>query len=113
MSLLRTNGNTVQEPRRIATGSAWTDLQAEIWHLPGISSVRIMSENKDPEIVWILSGAAVVHEREIGGQWLKTPVKKRDFFLTAPGPAYEVKSVVTGPGSYEAMRVVLGLPVFL
>jgi hypothetical protein len=36
----------------------------------------------EPRIVRILSGAAVVEERELGGRWLKTRVERGNFFLT-------------------------------
>ena len=71
-----------------------------------------MSETKEPQIVWILSGEAQFEEREIGGKWLRTNISKGDFFLTAPGPLYEMRWKATGALPYQAMVVSLGLPVF-
>jgi len=72
-----------------------------------------MPETKEPQIVWILAGEAQFEERELGGRWLKTTIVKGDFFLTAPGPLYEMRWKVIGPLPYQAMVVSLGLPVFL
>jgi AraC family transcriptional regulator len=94
-------------------GRAWRDLQVETIDLPSVEKGRIMSETKEPQIVWILAGNAQFEEREIGGRWLTTNINKGDFFLTAPGPLYEMRWKVTGPLPYQAMVVSLALPVFL
>jgi AraC family transcriptional regulator len=95
-----------------SVGRAWRDLQVETFNLAAVEKGRVMSELKEPQIVWILSGEAQFEEREIGGRWLRTNIAKGDFFLTAPGPLYEMRWKVTGPLPYQAMLVSLGLPVF-
>jgi AraC family transcriptional regulator len=92
-------------------GSPWHDLLVEISPLPHSETSRIIPGNRHPEIVQILSGTAVVEEREIGGQWLRTTVKPGDLFLTAPGPSYELKHTGIGSGPYEVMLVALAQPV--
>jgi AraC family transcriptional regulator len=95
-----------------SVGRAWKDLQVETVNLPPIERGRIMSETNEIQIVWILAGQAQFDEREIGGRWLTTNIAKGDFFLTAPGPLYEMRWKVTGPLPYQAMIVSLALPVF-
>ena len=94
-------------------GRVWKDLQVETRTLHRIDKGRIIAENKEPQVVWIMSGAAEFEEREIGGQWLKTHIKQGDFFLTAPGPPYELRWKTTGPEPYQAMLVNLGMPIFI
>src|ERR1700752_128625 len=69
--------------------------------------VRVYSE---PRVERILSGAAVVEEREPGGPWLKTHVQAGDFFLTASQSPYEVRWRAIEP--HQTMHVYLGLPLF-
>jgi AraC family transcriptional regulator len=95
-----------------SVGRAWKDLQVETVNLPAIQKGTIMSETKEVQVVLILAGAAQFEEREIGGRWLTSNIAKGDFFLTAPGPLYEMRWKVTGPLPYQAMVVSLGLPVF-
>ena len=66
----------------------------------------------EPFIVQVLSGAAVVEERELGGPWLKTRVEAGDFFLTASQSPYELRWKAIGPEPFGTMHLHLGLPVF-
>jgi AraC family transcriptional regulator len=93
------------------TGATWKDLQVEIRELLPTETGRIIPENAEPQIVWILAGSARFEEREIGGSWLRTDIEKGDFFLTAPGPPYELRWKTTRL-PYRAMLVSLALPVF-
>jgi AraC family transcriptional regulator len=95
----------------IGTGAAWKDLQVETRELRPAETGRIIPENNEPQIVWMLSGSARFEEREIGGCWLRTDIQKGDFFLTAPGPPYELRWKATSL-PYRAMLVSLALPVF-
>jgi len=67
--------------------------------------IRVFPESKEPEIAWILSGETVTEERVLGGQWLQTIAKAGDFYLTAPGPAYELKSSPLGVQPLRVMSV--------
>jgi AraC family transcriptional regulator len=106
------DGGRPVEVLATSLGRAWKDLQVETLNLPAVEKGRIMAETKEPQVVWILAGEALFEEREIGGKWLRTNIAKGDFFLTAPGPLYEMRWKVTGALPYQAMAVSLGLPVF-
>jgi AraC family transcriptional regulator len=66
----------------------------------------------EPHIVRILSGTAIVEERELGGPWLKTRVETGDFFLTASKSPYELRWRVVGSEPFQVMHLHLGLPLF-
>src|ERR1700730_1952214 len=89
----------------------WTDLRVRLLKPSHEARNQVFPENKEPEIVWVLSGTRIVEEGELGGHWLKTIAKKDDFYLTAPGPAYEVKSTPSGTQTLRVMCVTLGLPI--
>lgn len=99
----------LRQPERDGAGRAWTELRVEILRSPPVEKGKIMPATKEPEIVWVLSGGAVVEEREVGGQWLRTEVAKGDFFLTAPGPAYELRFETKTTQPFEVMFVTLSL----
>jgi AraC family transcriptional regulator len=77
-------------------------MQVQMVHVGPKPKIKVFPENKEPEIAWIVSGETVVQERVLGEQWLETTAKAGDFYLTAPGPAYEVKSA---PREGQALRV--------
>ena len=68
----------------------------EIYAPVRVEEGRIVPAVTEPQIVWVLGGSAWIEEREIGGRWLRTEVKKDYLFLTAPGPPYEMQWKATG-----------------
>jgi AraC family transcriptional regulator len=65
----------------------------------------------EPLLVWIMSGAAVVEERDIGGMWSANSVKAGDFFITDSDMPYELRWRTSGGKPFEVMHVYLGLPL--
>jgi AraC family transcriptional regulator len=104
--LIQTTDRDYEEESK---GGPWIDLRVRIPKRTRKPAVYLFPENTEPELVWLLSGEAVVDERELGGHWLRTTAKKGDFYLTAPGPAYEVKSRSIGPIPVRVFCVTLGL----
>jgi AraC family transcriptional regulator len=98
--------------RLIAASNGWENLLVRIYSEPRVEESVIYPAVAEPRIVRILSGAAVVEERELGGPWLKTRVEAGDFFLTASQSPYEVRWRAIGPEPFETMHLYLGLPVF-
>ena len=98
--------------RLIAASNGWKNLLVRIYSEPRVEESVIYPAVAEPRIVRILSGAAVIEERELGGPWLKTHVKAGDFFLTASQSPSEVRWRAIGPEPLETMHVYLGLPVF-
>jgi AraC family transcriptional regulator len=98
--------------RLIAASNGWKNLLVRIYSEPGLEERVIYPAVAEPRIVRILSGAAVVEEREPGGPWLKTHVQAGDFFLTAAQSPYEVRWRAIGLEPLNTMHLYLGLPVF-
>src|SRR6202011_3617675 len=98
--------------RLIAASNGWKNLLVRIYSEPRVKESVIYPAVAEPRIVRILSGAAVVEERELGGPWLKTRVEAGDFFLTASQSPYEVRWRAIGPEPFATMHLYLGLPVF-
>src|SRR5580704_15451336 len=69
--------------RLIATSNGWKNLLVRVYSEPRVEENVIYPAVAGPRIVRILSGGAVVEERELGGPWLETRVQAGDFFLTA------------------------------
>jgi AraC family transcriptional regulator len=93
-------------------GGAWKDLLAQVFSRRQVQENILVPAVPEPLIVWILSGTAVVEERELGGEWQAHRVTAGDFFLTTSPLPYEMRWEATGAQSFEVMHVYLGLPVF-
>ncbi len=98
--------------RLIAASNGWKNLLVRIYSLYPVRESTIVPGIAEPFIVRVLSGTAVVEERELGGPWLKTRVETGDFFLTASQSPYELRWRSIGPEPFGAMHLYLGLPVF-
>jgi AraC family transcriptional regulator len=94
----------------MAASNGWKNLLVRIYSEPRVEERVIYPAVAEPRIVRILSGAAVVEERELGGSWLKTRVEAGDLFLTASQLPYEVRWRAIDP--FETMHLYLGSPVF-
>src|SRR4029077_13741487 len=97
--------------RLIAASNGWKNLLVRIYSEPRVEESVIYPAVAEPRIVRILSGAAVIEERELGGPWLKTRVEAGDFFLNACQSPSEVRWRAIGPEPLETMHLYLGLPV--
>jgi AraC family transcriptional regulator len=98
--------------RLIAASNGWKNLLVRIYSEPRVAESVFYPAVAEPRIVRVLSGAAAVEERELGGPWLKTRVEAGDFFLTASQSPYEVRWRAIGSQPFETMHLHLGLPVF-
>src|ERR1700745_1482982 len=98
--------------RLVAASNGWKNLLVRVYSEPRVEEGVIYPAVAEPRIVRILSGAAAVGERELGGPWLKTRVEEGDFFLTTSQSPYEVRWRTIGPEPLETMHLYLGLPVF-
>jgi AraC family transcriptional regulator len=98
--------------RLIAASSGWKNLVVRIYSEPRVEKSVIYPAIAEPRIVRILSGAAVVEERELGGSWAQSRVEAGDFFLTASQSPSEVRWRAIGSDPLSTMHLYLGLPVF-
>jgi AraC family transcriptional regulator len=65
----------------------------------------------EPLLVWIASGAAIVEERPLHGEWLAVPVRQGDFYLTTSPAPVEMRWRSTGEAPFRVMHVYVGLPL--
>jgi len=66
----------------------------------------------EPLIVWVMSGSAVVEERDIGGEWLLNRVEVGDFFLTRSRTPYELRWRAEGGDPFRVMHLYVSVPMF-
>jgi len=74
-----------------SSGRSWKDLLVQIFSRQQVQETILVPAVPEPLIVWILSGAAVVEEREFGGPWQANLVTSGDFFLTTSPTPYELR----------------------
>jgi AraC family transcriptional regulator len=92
-------------------GKPWKDLLVQIFARHSVQESIIIPAVPEPLIVWILSGSAVVEEREIGGNWIANVVTAGDFFLTTSPRPCELRWKASGPDPFHVMHLYLSLDV--
>ncbi len=92
------------------TGSAWSDILVEIYARQRVEDCLLVPAVAEPLIVWILSGRALVEERD-GGAWTGRTVCTGEFFLTTSPTPYELRWRVTSPENLETLHAYVSLPV--
>lgn len=92
-------------------GRAWNDLLVQVFRRDPHQERLLVPAVPEPLIVWVLSGAATVEERELGGPWRSSRVTRGDFFLAhAPAP-YELRWTSEDEEPFEVMHLYLGQPL--
>lgn len=66
----------------------------------------------EPLIVWVMSGQAVVEERDLDGEWVANTVTVGDFFLTRSPTPYEMRWRAIGDAPFQVMHLYLSVPLF-
>lgn len=92
-------------------GKPWKDLLTQIFTRRQTQDVLLIPAVPEPLIVWVLSGSAVVEEREINGEWQANRVTASDFFLTNTPTPYELRWTADKTAPFEVMHLYLGLPL--
>lgn len=95
----------------VGQGEAWRDLKAWIASLPAVGDAASLPSVREPFLAWTLSGEVDFQERENGGPWITHRIRKGSFFLTFGGAPYEVRWRAVTSDSFEAMSVLVGLPL--
>jgi AraC family transcriptional regulator len=80
-----------------SSGHVWKDSFIRIFRRPQVEDSVIVPAVPEPVIVWILSGAVVLEERELGGAWTAHQIAAGDFFLTMSPTPYELRWLATTP----------------
>ncbi len=94
-----------------SSGRPWKDLLVQIFSRNQVQDCILVPAVPEPLIVWVLSGSAIVEERERGSAWQASHVTAGDFFLTHTKSPYEMRWKATGTESFQVMHFYLGLPL--
>ena len=93
-------------------GEAWRDIRLSIFTLPLEMDVFTIPAVSEPFIAWTTSGDIEMQERENNGPWLTSRVRGGTMFLTAAGAPYDLRWKALSPEPFEAVLVILSLPLF-
>ena len=92
-------------------GRPWKDVLAQAFVRRPVQQSLIIPAVPEPLIVWVVSGAARVEERELGGEWLANEVRQGDFFLTTSPRPCELRWATLDPAPFQVLHLYLGLPL--
>jgi AraC family transcriptional regulator len=92
-------------------GRPWRDVLAQVFARRAVQESLIIPAVPEPLIVWVVSGAARVEERELGGEWMANEVRQGDFFLTTSPRPCELRWTALGPTPFHVLHLYLGLPL--
>ncbi|WP_246672758.1 helix-turn-helix domain-containing protein [Mesorhizobium sp. B2-3-11] len=93
-------------------GPAWTDMFVQVFSRLTIQEPFLVPAVAEPLIVWVMSGEALVEERDLGGEWIANRVAVGDFFLTRSATPYELRWVANGDEPFQVMHLYLSVPLF-
>lgn len=93
-------------------GPAWKDLFVQVFARQGVQPPVLVPAVAEPFIVWIMSGDALVEEREPGGDWTANRVTEGDFFLTRSPTPYEMRWRAEGDRPFTVMQLYLSVSLF-
>ena len=93
-------------------GPAWNDLFVQVYSRRDKQEPFLVPAVAEPLIVWVMSGEAIVEERELGGDWVSNTVMVGDFFLTRSPTPYEMRWRSTGTAPFQVMHLYLSVPLF-
>jgi AraC family transcriptional regulator len=92
-------------------GRPWRDVMAQVFVRRPVQEGLIIPAVPEPLIVWVVSGAARVEERELGGEWLANDVRQGDFFLTTSPRPCELRWKTLDATPFQVLHLYLGLPL--
>ncbi|TLX14310.1 MULTISPECIES: AraC family transcriptional regulator [Rhizobium] len=92
-------------------GPAWKNVLVHLLSHSGREDGLIVPAVAEPLLVWIISGSAVIEEREFAGEWQAARADKGDFYLTNSATPYEMRWTSDSEEPFRVMHVYLGLPL--
>jgi AraC family transcriptional regulator len=98
-------------PRLLPSRPQLQDVLVQLYRHQTVAEPVLVPAVVEPLLVLVLSGAARVEERSLGGRWEASEVQAGDFFLTNSGEPYEMRWQTQGGDSFEVMHLYLGLPL--
>jgi AraC family transcriptional regulator len=92
-------------------GPAWTDLFVQVFSRLRVQEPFLVPVVAEPLVVWVMSGEALVEERDLGGEWTANGVTAGDFFLTRSVTPYEMRWHAKGDEPFNVMHLYLSVPL--
>ncbi|PDT49886.1 AraC family transcriptional regulator [Sinorhizobium fredii] len=93
-------------------GPAWTDMFVQVFSRLRVQEPFLVPAVAEPLVVWVMSGKALVEERDLGGEWTANRVSVGDFFLTRSVTPYEMRWRAEGDEPFQVMHLYLSVPLF-
>ncbi|MDS7594025.1 AraC family transcriptional regulator [Agrobacterium tumefaciens] len=91
---------------------AWNDMFVKVYSRLDKQEPFLVPAVAEPLIVWVMSGEAVVEERDLDGEWVANTVTVGDFFLTRSPTPYEMRWRAIGEAPFQVMHLYLSVPLF-
>lgn len=91
---------------------AWSDMFVQVYSRLNKQEPFLVPAVAEPLIVWVISGEAVVEERDLDGDWVANTVTVGDFFLTRSPTPYEMRWLAIGDAPFQVMHLYLSVPLF-
>ncbi|GGB30673.1 AraC family transcriptional regulator [Tistrella bauzanensis] len=93
-------------------GPAWKDVFIQVFARNRVQHPFLVPAVAEPLLVWVMSGRAVVEERDVGGDWQASHVQVGDFFLTRSPAPYEMRWQAEADQSFQVMHLYVSVPLF-
>lgn len=91
---------------------AWSDLFVQVYSRHQNQEPFLVPAVAEPLVVWVMSGEAMVEERDLDGEWQGAHVTVGNFFLTRTDRPYEMRWRVLGPDPFQVMHLYISVPLF-
>lgn len=93
-------------------GPAWKDVFVQVFSRNRAQQPFLVPAVAEPLIVWVMSGSAIVEERDLEGEWTATRVSVGDFFLTRSPAPYEMRWQACDDQPFQVMHLYVSIPLF-
>lgn len=91
---------------------AWSDIFVQVYSRHHKQEPFLVPAVAEPLVVWVMSGEALVEERDLDREWARSHVKMGDFFLTRTDRPYEMRWRAMGDEPFQVMHVYISVPLF-
>jgi AraC family transcriptional regulator len=92
--------------------SAWGSISVQILSHEASESSLMVPAVAEPLLVWIVSGAVRIEEREFEGDWTASDVSAGSFYLTHSPTPYEMRWQAMPGERFVVMHLYLGLSIY-
>jgi len=92
-------------------GRAWKEVKAFFYVQPESSGIQHVPSVNEPILHWVKSGEAKIQERDLGGPWIFSRVRRGSFFLTVGGSSYDCRWNVLSKEPFQFMIVSIDLAI--